>query len=71
MFQPLPAKSITCLYLRQVDDCPEHLALDSRNCATEAGVDTVRRIKDIGQFQYHKFVTEVVVDRIASIHEPI
>ena len=68
MFQPLPAKLITSLYLRQVDDCPELLALDSCNGATEAVVDTVRRNKDIGQSQYHKFVTEVVVDRIASIH---
>ena len=54
-----------------MDDCPELLALDSRNCATEAVVDTVRRIKDTGQSQYQKFVTEVVVDRSATIHEPI
>ena len=52
-----------------MDDCPELLALDSRNCATEAVVDTVRRIKDTGQSQYQKFVTEVVVDRSATIHE--
>ena len=51
-----------------MDDCPELLALESRNCATEAVVDTVRRIKEIGQSEYHKFL---VLDRIASIHEPI
>ena len=51
-----------------MDDCPELLALESRNCATEAVVDIVRRIKEIGQSEYHKFL---VVDRIASIHEPI
>ena len=31
-----------------MDDCAELLALDSRNCATEAVVDTVQRIEGIG-----------------------
>ena len=54
-----------------MDDCAELLALDSRNCATEAVVDTVQRIGDIGLSQYQEFVTEVIVDRSRSIHQPI
>ena len=30
------------------DDCPELLALDSRNCASEDIVTTVQKIKNIG-----------------------
>ena len=30
------------------DDCPELLALDSRNCASEDVVTTVQKIKNIG-----------------------
>ena len=54
-----------------MDDCAEFLALDSWNCATEAVVDTVQRIEGIGLSQYQEFVTEVIVDRSRSIHQPI
>ena len=54
-----------------MDECAELLALDSRNCATEAVVDTVQRIEGIGLSQYQEFVTEVIVDRSRSIHQPI
>ena len=54
-----------------MDDCAELLALDSWNCATEAVVDTVQRIEGIGLSQYQEFVTEVIVDRSRSIHQPI
>ena len=54
-----------------MDDCAELLALDSRNCATEAIVDTVQRIEGIGLSQYQEFVTEVIVARSRSSHQPI
>lgn len=50
------------------EDCPELLAMDSRNCATDAVVATVRSIKTLGLTQYQNYVADVIV---ASIHKPI
>ena len=38
-----------------MDDCPELLALDSPNCATEAVVDTVRRIRTLVSVSITRF----------------
>ena len=54
-----------------LDDCSELLALDTRNCAHEAVVNTVRTIKDIGKEQYDKYVKEVIKHRGTSIHQRI
>jgi len=53
------------------DDCPELIALDSRNCASENVVTTVQIIKDIGSTQYQKYVKDVILSRTISIHQPI
>ena len=53
------------------DDCPELLALDSRNCASEDVVTTVQKIKNIGVTQYQKYINDVIVTRSVSIHQPI
>ncbi len=53
------------------DDCPELLALDSRNCASEYVVATVQKIKEIGLTQYQTYVSDVVVARTVSIHQSI
>ena len=53
------------------DDCPELLALDSRNCANEDVITTVQKIKNIGVTQYQKHVSDVIVTRSVSIHQPI
>ena len=41
------------------DDCPELLALDTRNCADASVVDTVHKVQEIGLRQYKKFVKEL------------
>ena len=53
------------------DDCPELLAIDSRNCATEDVVVTVRRMKETGLTQYETYVADVVIARTVSIHQSI
>ena len=41
------------------DDCPEHLALDSRNCTSEDTVTAVHKVKNIGVTQYQKYVSGI------------
>ncbi|XP_068756859.1 uncharacterized protein [Montipora capricornis] len=53
------------------DDCPELLALDTRNCADASVVDTVHRIQELGLRQYKKFVKDVIDERTVSIHDTI
>ena len=54
-----------------MDDCPELLALDSRNCAADSVVTTVQTIRSIGYSQYQKYVRDVIYTRSVSIHQPI
>ncbi len=49
------------------DDCPELLAMDSRNCATEAVIATVRGIKTLGLTQYQAYVADVIVAKTTSL----
>ena len=53
------------------DDCPELLALDTRNCADASVVDTVHRVRELGLRQYKKFVKDVIDERTVSIHDTI
>lgn len=53
------------------DDCPELLALDTRNCVGEPVVDTVMNIEVLGSTQYNKFVQDVIKSRSVNIQEPI
>ena len=53
------------------DDCPELLALDTRNCADASVVDTVHRVQELGLCQYKKFVKDVIDERTVSIHDTI
>lgn len=47
------------------------LALDSRDIADSAVVNTIRQIESIGKEQYNSYVTERLVDRSKPITEPI
>ena len=38
-----------------LDECPELLVLDSRNCANEDVVNTVNTIEELGFVQYQKY----------------
>ena len=53
------------------DDCPELLALDTRNCTDASVVDTVHRVQELGLRQYKKFVKDIIDERTISIHDTI
>lgn len=53
------------------DDFPNLVNRDSRSCADETVVETVRNLVDIGKRQYQDFVKNVLIDRTQSIHDPI
>ena len=54
-----------------LDEYPELLVLDSRNCANEDVVNTVNTIEELGFVQYQKYVKDVILERSVSIHESI
>ena len=53
------------------DDSPELIALDTRDCANESVVTTVRTIEDIGSARYKEYVQKVITDKKVSINDPI
>ena len=53
------------------DDCPELLALDTRNCADASVVATVHTVQGIGLHQYKKYVKDVIDERTVPIHNTI
>lgn len=54
-----------------LDDCQELLVLDSRICASEEVVETIRNIKELGLSQYKEYVENVINSKKISIHQPI
>ncbi|CAB3995763.1 Hypothetical predicted protein [Paramuricea clavata] len=52
-------------------DGSELVTLDSRNCANEAVVNTIRTLEDAGTKKYQDYVKTVLVDRSHSIHDTI
>ena len=54
-----------------LDDCPELLILDTRNCASDAVVSTVQTIEELGATKYHQYMTErftcVLYDKTTAI----
>ena len=64
-------ETITSMGNPFMDDCPELLALDSRNCAADSVVTTVQTIRSIGYSQYQKYVRDFIYTRSVSIHQPI
>ena len=54
-----------------VDDCPELLVLDSRNCCSEDVVATVQSIEELGKTQYHRYYIDVIKDRSVPIQQSI
>ncbi len=53
------------------DDCPELLILNSRNCADNSVIGTVRSIQSIATAKYQQFCQDVIFDRKISIHESL
>lgn len=54
-----------------LDDCPELLVLDSRNCCNEDVVATIRSIEELGKTQYHRYYIDVIKDRSVPIQQSI
>ena len=54
-----------------LDDCPELLALDSRNCFSENVISTVSKVEAIGTAKYREYVQNVIVERTVPIHQSI
>ncbi len=54
-----------------LDDCPELLILDTRNCVSDAVIATVQGIEKLGVEKYQKYVNDVLKNRTVSIQEPI
>lgn len=54
-----------------LDDFPELVTLDSRDCADISVVESVEKLDKLGKEQYQKYVKDVIKDRSSSIHNPI
>ncbi len=54
-----------------MDDFPELVTLDSRNCMDESVVNSLCGLEDTGEKQYQEFVKTVFEDFTRSIHDPI
>ena len=54
-----------------LDDFPELVTLDSRNCMDESVVNSLHSLEDTGEKQYQEFVKTVFEDFTRSIHNPI
>ena len=54
-----------------LDDCPELVILDSRDCANPSVADALYSLESVGQQQYQKYVNDVVTKRTSSVHDTI
>ena len=54
-----------------LDDFPELITLDSRDCADDDVAKAVMNLDTLGQTQYKKYVKAVIQDRTISIHNTI
>ena len=54
-----------------LDASPELIVLDSRNCAGDAIVATIRSIENLGKSQYQEYVDNVIKERKVTIQQPI
>ena len=53
------------------DDCPELLVLNTRDCADDSVIETVRTIEKLASAKYEQYKKQVIVDRTKSIHDTI
>ncbi len=53
------------------EDSNELIVLDTRNCADDAVVSTVKTIEELGFNQYQQYVVNVIKNQSTSIHHPI
>ena len=54
-----------------LDDFPELVTLDSRDCADIGVVESVEKLVKFGEEQYQKYLNDIIKDHSSSIHNPI
>lgn len=54
-----------------LDDFPELVTLDSRNCVDPEVAESVRNLESTGKAQYQAFMKDVVTARTKSVHDSI
>lgn len=54
-----------------LDDFPELVKLDNRDCMDHSVAEAIRTVQTIGQQQYAEYRKEVIIERTKSIHYPI
>ena len=54
-----------------LDDFPELVMLDGRDCMDDEVVESIVNLEQLGKTQYQEYVKSVIVDRTASISNPI
>ncbi len=54
-----------------VDDFPELVTLDSRDCADINVVESIAKLEQTGNEQYQKYVTDVIQNCTRSIQDPL
>ena len=63
--------TIKCMGNPFLDDFPELVTLDSRDCVEPEVAESVRDLEGTGKAQYQAFVKDVVTARTKSIHDTI
>ena len=53
------------------DDSPELLVLNTRDCADDSVIETVKTIEKLASAKYEQYKKQVIVDRTKSIHDTI
>ena len=64
-------KTVKIMGNQFLDEFPELVTLDSRNCVDESVVSALHTLEDTACHQYHEFVKNVLEDRKQSIHSTI
>ena len=54
-----------------LDDFPELVTLDNRNCVDDSVTAALCALEDTGTTQYQDFVKKFIEGRSVSIHQPI
>ena len=54
-----------------IDTCPELIILDSRTCVRQEMAKEVMGLEEEGKTQHSKYINEVLIERCASIHDPL
>lgn len=54
-----------------LDDFPELIKLDTRDCVDDSVAETIRSLQEVGREKYSEYREKVIVDRKKSIHDTI